>query len=70
MSDFIGKIFKGIVTSVMEYGVFVEISENGCEGLVRLSEINGDTFIADVNNYCIKGFNTGEVIRLGDEVRV
>jgi exoribonuclease R len=52
----------------MEYGV--EISENGCEGLVRLSEINGDTFIADVNNYCIKGFNTGEVIRLGDEVRV
>jgi exoribonuclease R len=43
---------------------------NGCEGLVRLSEINGDTFIADVNNYCIKGFNTGEVIRLGDEVRV
>jgi RecJ-like exonuclease len=28
MSDFIGKIFKGIVTSVMEYGVFVEISEN------------------------------------------
>jgi ribonuclease R len=69
MSDFIGKIFKGIVTSVMEYGVFVEISENGCEGLVRLSEINGDTFIADVNNYCIKGFNTGEVIRLGDEVR-
>jgi ribonuclease R len=38
MSDFIGKIFKGIVTSVMEYGVFVEISENGCEGLVRPSE--------------------------------
>jgi ribonuclease R len=68
-SDFIGKIFKGIVTSVMEYGVFVD-HENGCEGLVRLSEINGDTFIADVNNYCIKGFNTGEVIRLGDEVRV
>jgi ribonuclease R len=69
MSDFIGKIFKGIVTSVMEYGVFVEISEN-VKRLVRLSEINGDTFIADVNNYCIKGFNTGEVIRLGDEVRV
>jgi ribonuclease R len=63
MSDFIGKIFKGIVTSVMEYGVLLR-SENGCEGLVRLSEINGDTFIADVNNYCIKGFNTGEVIRL------
>jgi ribonuclease R len=69
MSDFIGKIFKGIVTSVMEYGVLLRYLK-WCEGLVRLSEINGDTFIADVNNYCIKGFNTGEVIRLGDEVRV
>jgi ribonuclease R len=53
----------------MEYGVLLRYLK-WCEGLVRLSEINGDTFIADVNNYCIKGFNTGEVIRLGDEVRV
>jgi exoribonuclease R len=65
MSDFIGKIKRNCNFS---YGIwcFVEISENGCEGLVRPSEINGDTFIADVNNYCIKGFNTGEVIRLGE----
>jgi exoribonuclease R len=50
--------------------VFVEIAENKCEGLVRLSEIGGDTYMADVNNYCIKGFNTGQSIRLGDEVMV
>jgi ribonuclease R/exosome complex exonuclease DIS3/RRP44 len=70
MEENVGRIYKGIVTSVAEYGVFVEIAENKCEGLIRLSEIGGDTYMADVNNYCIKGFNTGQSIRLGDEVMV
>jgi len=50
--------------------VFVEIPENGCEGMIRLSDINGDTWSADTNSYCIKGYNTGDKIRLGDEVHV
>lgn len=70
MSDFVGKVFKGIVTSVAEYGLFVEMPENGCEGLIRLSEISGDTYTADVNNYCVKGYGSGEVIRIGDEVHI
>ena len=70
MSDKIGKLYSGVVTSVVNYGVFVEITETMCEGLVRLSEINGDTFMYDEKNYCIKGYNTGEKIRLGDEVTV
>ena len=70
MSKNVGKIYKGIVTSVAEYGLFVEIQENKCEGLIRLSEIGGDTYVADVNNYCVKGFNTGQTIRLGDEVMI
>ena len=70
MADHLGKVFKGVVSSIQEYGVFVEIPENGCEGLIRLSEINGDTWSADVNNYCIKGFNSGDKIRLGDEVHI
>ena len=70
MSKHVGKVYKGIITSVLEYGVFVEIHETKCEGLVRLSEIGGDTYMADTSNYCVKGFNTGEKIRLGDEVMV
>jgi ribonuclease R len=70
MSSFIGKIYKGIVTSIMEYGLFVEIEETKCDGMIRLSEIGGDTYQADVANYCINGFNTGAKIRLGDEVMV
>jgi ribonuclease R len=70
MSDKIGKVYRGVVTSVLNYGLFVEIKETMCEGLVRISEINGDTFTYDEKNYCIKGYNTGEVIRLGDEVTI
>ena len=70
MAQHVGKVYNAIVTSIMEFGVFVEIQETKCEGLVRLSEIGGDTFVSDVNNYCVKGFNTGEVIRLGDEVHI
>ena len=70
MNNNVGKVYKGLVTSVAEYGLFVEIQENKCEGLVRLADIGGDSFTADVNNYCVKGMNTGEKIRLGDEVMV
>jgi ribonuclease R len=70
MSDNVGKVYKGMVTSVTDYGLFVTIPENGCDGLIRLTEIGGDTYIADVENYRVKGYNTGGYIRLGDEVMV
>jgi ribonuclease R len=70
MAERVGKVYKGLVTSVTDYGLFVEITESKCEGLVRLSEIGGDTYTADTNNYCVVGFNTGVKIRLGDEVMI
>jgi ribonuclease R/exosome complex exonuclease DIS3/RRP44 len=70
MADRVGKVYKGMVTSVAEYGIFVEIQETRCEGLIRLSEIGGDTFTADTANHCVVGFNSGEKIRLGDEVNI
>lgn len=70
MAERISKVFKGMVTSVAEYGIFVEIQENKCEGMIRLSEIGSDTYSADTANHCIVGFNTGDKIRLGDEVMI
>jgi ribonuclease R len=71
MADKIGKVYHNcIVTSVMDYGVFVEIPETASEGLVRLSEIGGDTYQADTQNHRVVGFNTGAMIRLGDEVSI
>jgi len=70
MVDKVGKIYKGVINSVTNYGVFVEMPETNCEGLVRLAEIGGDVFQADMDNYCVRGFNTGMVYRIGDEVNV
>lgn len=71
MSDKIGKVYNNcIVVSVMDYGLFVEIPQTASEGLVRLSDIGGDTFQADLQKHRVIGYNTGEVIRLGDEVSI
>jgi ribonuclease R/exosome complex exonuclease DIS3/RRP44 len=70
MAERVGKVYKGMVNSVQDYGIFVEIAENKCEGLVRMSEIGGDVFSADLMNHQVVGYNTGEVIKLGDEVNI
>lgn len=70
MSSRIGNVYEGIVTSITEYGLFVEIIENGCNGMIKVMDIQGDTFVTDMNNYQVKGQNTGQVIRLGDPVSV
>jgi ribonuclease R len=69
MKERVGKIFKGVVGSIMEFGAFIEITENKCDCLVKTSSITG-TWVADTANYCLKETNTGEIIRLGDEVHV
>jgi ribonuclease R len=70
LSNNIGKIYNGIITSVSDYGLYVELEENKCEGFVRLNSIGGDTFIADVKNHILIGSKTNEKIRLGDGVMV
>jgi ribonuclease R len=69
MSENVGKVFKGIVSSVTEYGIFVEILENKCDCLVKLSSIKG-TWQAKLEKHSIIEFNTGATIRLGDSVHV
>jgi len=69
MSERIGNVYKGLITSVTEFGIFVEITENKCDCMVRLTNMTGN-WISDMVNYCIKEINTGERIRLGDEVMI
>lgn len=69
MSDFIGKIFKGVISSITDFGIFVSIPENGCDVFLKMSEIKG-TWNIDANNYCVKEYNTGETISLGDNVNI
>ncbi|QCR24004.1 ribonuclease R [Pontibacter sp. SGAir0037] len=70
MKDTIGNEYKGIVSGVTEWGIFVEIEENKCEGMVRLSDLNDDYYELDANNYRIIGRQTKRIISFGDEVLV
>ena len=70
LMDKLGKIFTGVVTSVQDYGMFVEIPENGCEGLVKTSDIGYKNWEPDVKNHCFVEEITGRKIRLGDEVKI
>ena len=69
MEENIGRVYKGIVCSIVDYGVFVELIDTKTEGLIKTSTITGNWSV-DMSNHCIKENNTGEIIRLSDEVTV
>ncbi len=64
------KIGEGVITGVSEWGLYVEIVENKCEGMVRLQDIPGDYYIFDQENYCARGKKTGQLYKMGEEVRI
>lgn len=68
LQDKIGQIFDGIVTGVLERGLYVEIIENKCEGMIKMDSLNGNWNI-DVDNFVIIS-QLGEQIRLGDPIKV
>jgi ribonuclease R len=64
------KVFKGIITGVQDFGIFIEITETKCEGMVRLSDMKDDFYEVDEKNYRVIGRRRKKVYRLGDEVNV
>jgi ribonuclease R len=62
--------YNGIITGVVDFGVFVEITETKCEGLVRMSDMKDDFYEFDEKNYRVIGRRRKKVYRLGDEVKV
>ncbi len=70
LTDKIGQEFDGVISGVTEWGIFVEIIENHCEGMVRLRELRDDAYYFDEDNYCLRGRKFGKVLTLGDTVRI
>lgn len=70
MEQHIGKVFNGIISGVAEFGFWVEIPENGAEGLIKLRDLMDDTYQYDAKNHAVIGKKTGNEYRLGDEVRI
>ena len=70
MSERIGITFEGIISSVTDFGMFVEITSTGCEGLIKIRDIPNDYYFFDEDNYCLEGTNTGKIYQLGDIIKV
>ena len=70
MSDKLGKIFDGIISGVTEWGLYVELNENKCEGLVPIRDLDDDYYAFDEKNYCLIGNRRKRIYRLGDPVTI
>ncbi|WP_017258898.1 ribonuclease R [Pedobacter arcticus] len=70
LEDNIGQIYMGIISGVTEWGMYVEIQENKCEGMIRLRDISDDFYVLDEKNYCIIGQKKKRTYQLGDEVKI
>jgi len=70
MQDHQEREFVGVISGVTEWGIYVEIIENKCEGMVRIRDIKGDYYIFDEKQYAIVGEQTKNIYQLGDEVIV
>lgn len=70
MSDKIGERFEGMIISVTDFGFFVEIKSNGCEGLVPMHSLTDDFYVYDEKNFCLIGRQYGKVFKLGDSVEI
>lgn len=66
----IGKTYAGIISGITEWGMYVEIIENKCEGMIRLRDITDDFYVLDEKNYCIIGQRKKKKYQLGDEVSI
>ena len=70
MQDHKDEIFDGVITGVTEWGIYVEISSNKCEGMVRIRDIKSDYYIFDEKQYAIVGQSTKHIYQLGNEVKI
>ncbi|HLP63302.1 ribonuclease R [Flavobacterium sp.] len=70
MQDHKDQEFLGVISGVTEWGIYVEIIENKCEGMVRIREIKDDYYTFDEKQYALVGEISKDLLQLGDEVYV
>jgi ribonuclease R len=70
MEDHVGEVFSGVISGVSDYGFWVEIPENGAEGMIKLRDLVDDSYSLDAKNYAIIGSKSGNTFQLGDEVKI
>lgn len=70
MQQFIGQEFDAHISGVASYGIYCEIDENHCEGMVPMRDLGDDYYEFDEKNYCLRGRRRHNVYSLGDPIRI
>lgn len=70
MEQYVGEEFTGVISGVTDWGIYVELIDNHCEGMIRIRDFKDDYYIFDEKNYCIFGERTGRIYQLGDTLRI
>ena len=70
MSERMGQVFEGTISGVTEFGLYVEINENKCEGMIPLRDLDDDYYEFDERNYCLWGRKRHHRYSLGDTIKV
>ena len=70
MQDHQDQEFLGVISGVTEWGIYVEIVENKCEGMCRIRDIKDDYYTFDEKQYALTGATSGKLLQLGDEIYV
>ncbi len=70
LSQHLGEDFDGVISGVMSSGIFVDLKDLHCEGMVRVSDLNDDYYEYDEKRHCLVGRNHGKKYQLGKEIRV
>lgn len=70
LQDKVGQVFLGVISGVTEWGIYVEIIENKCEGMIRPRDMKDDYYSFDEDNYRYVGRRSGKTYRLGDKVMI
>lgn len=70
MQDKVGEVFDGVISGVTDWGLFVELNDSKCEGLVSIRDLSGDFYFFDEKNYCITGMHSNKCYQLGADIKV
>lgn len=70
LGDHLGEVYDGVISGVTEWGLYVELNDNKCEGLVPVRDLADDYYDFDEKNYSLVGRRNGNRYRLGDDVKV
>ena len=70
MQEHLGQVYDGVISGVTEWGLYVELNENKCEGMIPIRDLDDDYYEYDEKNYCLRGRRKKHVYSLGDAITI